>query len=301
MTYKALRGLRSSGTRWRERLSACLRDAGFFPCKAEPDAWMRRIDDLCEYASARADDLTLSSKSPQAIVDALANKCNFKLKGAGPISRHLGMTLRRSDRGELRASPQRRIEKMVGTCKRVFGESPSRRSSSPLESSDHPEIDTSEFLGEEDTQKCQSLIGAVQWAISTGRFDVGARVMTMSSFRASPRQGRLERAKRVVGRLSKLRLAELRVLTDEPDFSGVEAAEHDWSKPIRGDVKEVTPADAPEPLGKPVTTDELSRRESASRRHCRSIRRCRPSFSEQAPCRLALQEASCSRSSCAWK
>ena len=254
VTYKALRGLRSSGLRWHERFSACLRDAGFFPCKAEPDTWMKRADDHCEHISALVDDLTISSKDPQAIADALVNKHNFKLKGAGPISCHLGMTFHRSDRSELRVSPQRHIEKMVDTYKRVFGESPSHRSSSPLESNDHPEIDTSEFLGEEDIQKYQSLIGAVQWAISIGRFDIGAQVMTMSSFRASPRQGHLERAKRMVGYLSKFRLAELRVLTDEPDFSDVEVAEYDWSKSICGDVKEVIPTDAPEPLGKPVTT-----------------------------------------------
>jgi hypothetical protein len=42
--YKALYGLCSSGLRWHERFSACLRDMGFFPCKAEPDIWMRRVD-----------------------------------------------------------------------------------------------------------------------------------------------------------------------------------------------------------------------------------------------------------------
>jgi hypothetical protein len=61
-----------------------------------------------------------------------------------------------------------------------------------LESNDHPEIDSSEFLDEEDIQKYQSLIGAMQWAISIGRFDIAVNVMTMSSFRASPRHGHLE-------------------------------------------------------------------------------------------------------------
>jgi hypothetical protein len=42
--YKALYGLCSSGLRWHEHFSACLRDMGFFPCKAEPDIWMRRVD-----------------------------------------------------------------------------------------------------------------------------------------------------------------------------------------------------------------------------------------------------------------
>jgi hypothetical protein len=122
-----------------------------------------------------------------------------------------------------------------------------------LESNDHPEIDSSEFLCEDDIQKYQSLIGAMQWAISIGRFDIAVHVMTMSSFRASPRCGHLERVKCMVGYLSKFRFAELRILTDEPNFSDIEVAEYDWSKSIYGNVSEAVPKDAPEPLGKPVT------------------------------------------------
>jgi hypothetical protein len=80
---------------------------------------------------------------------------------------------------------------MVDNYKRLFGKSPSHRSQSPLESNNHPEIDSSEFL-EDDIQKYQSLIGAMQWAISIGRFDIAVHFMTMSSFRASPHHGHLE-------------------------------------------------------------------------------------------------------------
>jgi Reverse transcriptase (RNA-dependent DNA polymerase) len=34
---KALYGLRSSGARWHDRFADCVRELGFFPCKAEPD------------------------------------------------------------------------------------------------------------------------------------------------------------------------------------------------------------------------------------------------------------------------
>jgi hypothetical protein len=111
---------------------------------------------------------------------------------------------------------------MVDNYKQLFGKSPSHRSQSPLESNDHPEINSSKFLGEDDTQKYQSLIGAMQWAISIGRFDIAVHVMTMSSFRASPRRGHLERVKGMVGYLSKFRFAELCILTDEIDFSDIE-------------------------------------------------------------------------------
>jgi hypothetical protein len=142
---------------------------------------------------------------------------------------------------------------MVDNYKQLFGKSPSHRSQSPLESNDHPEIDSSKFLSEDDIQKYQSLIGAMQWAISIGCFDIAEHVMTMSSFQASPHHGHLERVKRMVGYLSKFRFAELRILTNEPDFSDIEVAKYDWSKSIYGDASEAVPKDAPEPLGKPVT------------------------------------------------
>jgi hypothetical protein len=63
--YKALYRLHSSGLRWHECFSACLRDMGFFPCKAEPDIWMRRVDKHYEYIATNVDDLAIGSKYPR--------------------------------------------------------------------------------------------------------------------------------------------------------------------------------------------------------------------------------------------
>jgi hypothetical protein len=41
MIVKAFYGLKSSGLRWHERLSAVLKDMGFSPCYADPDVWMK--------------------------------------------------------------------------------------------------------------------------------------------------------------------------------------------------------------------------------------------------------------------
>jgi len=55
------------------------------------------------------------------------------------------------------------------------------------EKGDHPELDESKLLDTEGTVTYQSLIGALQWLISIGCFDVATAVMTLSSFRAAPR------------------------------------------------------------------------------------------------------------------
>jgi hypothetical protein len=108
-------------------------------------------------------------------------------------------------------------------------------------------------LDEDGIQQYQSLIGSMQWAISIGRFDIAVHVMSMSSFRTSPRRGHLDRAKRMVGYLSKFRLAKIRVLTNEPDYSDVERIEYDWTKSVYGDVSEIIPRDTPPPLGGFIT------------------------------------------------
>ena len=47
----ALCGLRTSGQRWHDRFSECMRLEGFEPCVAEPDIWMRPNGDVHEYVA----------------------------------------------------------------------------------------------------------------------------------------------------------------------------------------------------------------------------------------------------------
>ena len=70
--------------------------------------------------------------------------------------------------------------------------------------SNHPELDLTEFLNEDDTQKYQLLISSMQWAISLGRFDIQTAVMTLSGFRCAPRLGHMECDHRVCGYLYKI-------------------------------------------------------------------------------------------------
>ena len=51
---------------------------------------------------------------------------------------------------------------------------------SPLEKNDHPELDNSELCNEEQITKYMSMIGQLQWAITLGRYDFLAQVMSMS-------------------------------------------------------------------------------------------------------------------------
>jgi hypothetical protein len=156
-------------------------------------------------------------------------------------------------------SAKRYVDKMIDTYVQLYGEKP-RKASSPLEQNDHPEMDDSPFLRQDETQQFQSLIGAMQWAVSIGRLDIATAVISLSSFRAMPRRGHLDRAKQIYGYLRKMKEARIRVLTNEPDYSDYQDPEYDWSSSVYGDVKEIIPTDISEPKGKYVTLSTTSMR-----------------------------------------
>jgi hypothetical protein len=143
---------------------------------------MRPNDDLYEYVATYVDDLCLRMLDPKSFMDTLQKKYNFKLKGTGPLDFHLGQSFSWNEDGEMEISAKQ---------------------------NDHPEIDDSPFLGQDETQQFQSLIGAMQWAVSIGRLDMATAVMSLSSFHAMPRRGHLERAKQIYGYLQKMKEARI--------------------------------------------------------------------------------------------
>ena len=246
--HKALYGLRSSGLCWHERFADTLRDMGFTPSKAEADIWMRANGNVYEYIASYVDDLCIAAKDPEEIIKLLEDKYGYKLKGTGPLKFHLGCDYFRDEHGVLCFAPKKYIEKMIGNYFQMFGEKP-KPYTSPLEKGDHPELDTSPELDEEGIKRYQSLIGALQWAITIGRIDIMTAVMTMSSFRVCPREGHLQRLKRIIGYLSKMRCATIRIRTQHPDYSDLPDQQYDWVHSVYGDVREELPKDLPTPLG----------------------------------------------------
>jgi hypothetical protein len=88
------------------------------------------------------------------------------------------------------------VEKLIKNYKSMFGEPPKHNVSSPFEKGDHPELDTSEFLDKKGIKTSQLMIGALQWMVTIGRFDILTAVTTMSSFRAAPRVGHFRKVRK---------------------------------------------------------------------------------------------------------
>ena len=112
---------------------------------------MRRVDDKkdphYECIFVYVDDLMISSKLPQTVLSALINKYYFKLKGTGPSSYHLGCDFTRDGNDYLCLAFRDQIENTSKSCMSYFGSAPKLTYLSPLEKVDHPELDTTHFLG----------------------------------------------------------------------------------------------------------------------------------------------------------
>ena len=73
--------------------------------------------------------------------------------------------------------------------------------------------------------------------------------MTLSSFRAQPRQGHLNCVKHIYGYLYKLKDAEIAICVQELDYSDIQEKVYDCANSVYGNVTELVPKDAPQPLG----------------------------------------------------
>jgi hypothetical protein len=144
---------------------------------------------------------------------------------------------------------------MLINYKTMFGSKP-KEYSTPLAKKDHQELDNSELLDDLGIKQYQSLIGALQWLVSLGRFDIHLGVATMSSFHVAPRQGHLERLKRMYGYLKRNPSGATRFRVKIPNHEAIAATpiQYDWRSSIYGNVKEELPPDMPTPRGKLVQT-----------------------------------------------
>ena len=62
-----------------------------------------------------------------------------------------------------------------------------------------------------------AIVGQLQWQATLVRFDLHAQVATMSRFRTAPRQGHMDRLKRIYAYAIRTKDYAIRFRTDQPD------------------------------------------------------------------------------------
>ena len=200
---KALYGLRSSGLCFHECLSTVLQQFGFHRSKVDPDVWMRDLNNMWVFIVVYIDDIIAAMNDPQSFFDELQGpNVGFTMKGVGSPTYHLGADFFRDDDGMLCMGAKTYAKRLCATFESLYGEQP-KTVFSPLDHEDHPELDDTPLCGPDDITKFQSLIGACQWMISLGPFDIAQSIMSLSRFRHCPHIGHVERLKHVCGYIRK--------------------------------------------------------------------------------------------------
>ena len=213
---RALYGLRTSGARFHESLADNLCDMGFMPCKSDPDLWMGDAGHRYEYVCVYVDDLMAIMANPEEFFNELNDKYGYKLKGVGEPTYHLGGDFFRDPDGTLVWGAKTYIKRLIDNVQLLCGENP-RSYTAPLDSKDSPELDESPLLDDDGIKQYQSIIGALQWCVTLGRFDIAVSIMTMGRFRASPRVDHLKRLLMICGYLKRFPDGSIRFRTGTPE------------------------------------------------------------------------------------
>jgi hypothetical protein len=160
---RALYGLRTSDARWHGRFSDVIHLLRFTPCKADPDVWMHDCITHYEYDLVYVDHIMFIGKEPRQFFDSLINEHGLKHKVVGAPIYHLGGDYFRESDGTLAWVAHSYITKFI--CK-------PKEFATPMIEKDHPEIYTAALLDSFGIKKFQSLIGALWWLVTLGRFDI---------------------------------------------------------------------------------------------------------------------------------
>ena len=115
-----------------------------------------------------------------------------------------------------------------------------------------------------------TMVGQLQWLVTLGIFDIHAQVATLSRLRAPPRQGHMDRLKRIYSYAIRTKDYAIRFRTDQPDYYFLPDQDFDWTYSVYSNVQEILPDDMPEPLGVAIITTTTM---DANLNHCLATRK----------------------------
>ena len=236
---KALYGLRTSSERWWSHFADTIRGLGFTNTRYDKDVWLRKsaCGTYYEYICTHSDDFMIASRDPQQVMDSI--KVTYNVKSEGPPEYYLGNDYKRDAKGRWCFGCRKYIKEAISRIERMFGGI--TKSTVPMVSGDHPEMDESEVLGDEDHRKFQMLIGIMNWVVTIGRLDIAFATMSLSRFSACPRRGHLDRALKVFGYLKKRPNRRICVDSRDPILQGFEKElSKDYSKILGEEYPEST-------------------------------------------------------------
>ena len=199
---KALYGLATSARQWNLTLGDVIRKMGFTPSRADPDLWIKESGnkDTYEYIATYVDDIIIVSKDPTKYMENIKEVFPIRNEAIMP-SYYLGNNLKLNENRTMKVSSEKYIQEVLRKYQKDHGQM--REEKVPASHNDHPEEDDTPHLNHEGITHFQSIIGICQWISISGRMDITFAVSSISRFCASPREGHLRRAIKILGYLKK--------------------------------------------------------------------------------------------------
>ena len=270
LIVKALYGLKSSGSRFRDHLAASLRDIGFKSCLADPDVWMRKGTKpdgfkYWEYCLCYVDDVLVVSHAPQAVMDLLSKNYTLKDGSVKAPDLYLGARISKyyipgsddPEKARWAMSSDDYCKSAVANVETELDKVNSKLPKTvetPLSSGYRPELDSSRELSPSQVNYYQGLIGTLRWICELGRVDILMPVCLLSSYLMSPRIGHLEQALHCFAYLKNYNRSKMIVDDSSPNFDNTSFFKHGLWEEYYPDANEPIPSNAPEARGNPVTT-----------------------------------------------
>ena len=281
---RALYGLKSSGAAYRAHFATTLMELGYKSCRADPDVWMRTATkdngfEYYEYILTYVDDCLIISHDPKKIIQSLTEEYKYRLKDVGEPTRYLGAEVGKHDvnsdgtatwymsaRLYLKQAILE-IERKWGNITKLF---PRQVLDTPMLAGSHPELDTTDFLDDEDTQLYQSYVGVLRWAVELGRVDLAHAAGVMARFSAAPRQGHMVDIIRIFCYCKKHLDSKIVFDATLKEFDDIEWVQHDWRQFYPDINGELMPHGQPKALGNGVQINLFC---DAAHATCHSTRR----------------------------
>ena len=254
VAVKAIYGLKSSSARFHEHFSVALRKLGYRPSKADPDLWIKQVDDHYEYIARYVDDVIVFSKNPLFIINEL--KKTYIMKDVGKPQYYLGgdvidLTDEWEKEGISAAfSAETYIANTLPKLAKLCGHEDFKKANTPFSEDYHPELDETPLVPPERISLYQSLLGSANWIITLGRFDIHYSINTLSRYSMAPREGHMLAMHRVFGYLRQRPKGKILIDISHPHVRKKidTSINHDWIG-FYPDAVEDIPSDKPKPKG----------------------------------------------------
>jgi hypothetical protein len=216
IVIKAVYGLVGSAHAYHRHVFDVMQGLGWKPADLDHNIWRRLDKDgkLYDYIAFYVDDFIIVSNQPSSLAEELGEI--FSIKEIGPPSRYLGADVRWVD-GYFHFSSSTYLSEVLDQLQRTGSLEEDDREmkglrkfptpfqfkegDTPLTPGDHPELDNSDLLSDAGQNLYQRLIGILQWIVHIGRYDVCFATSSLSRFSSAPREGHLNRVKRIFGYL----------------------------------------------------------------------------------------------------